>query len=67
MEHHGIKIRSILSGILIITAGIVLLLFNNGVLPLEYKHIVFPWQSLLVAIGFVNLFSSHHWVFGIVD
>lgn len=66
MEHHGIKIRSILSGILIIAAGVVLLLFNNGILPLEYKHIVFSWQSLLVAIGFINLFSRHHWVFGIV-
>ncbi|GHT66285.1 membrane protein [Bacteroidia bacterium] len=44
-------------GLLIIAAGVLLLMFNAGALPLAYKPIVFSWQMLMIAFGFVNLFS----------
>lgn len=66
MEPKGIKIRSIITGLLVIAAGVLLYLFNTGILPVEYKSVVFSWQSLLVAIGFVQLFSRCKWIFGLI-
>ena len=48
------------------TAGALLLLFNAGLLPWEYKKIIFSWQMLLAAMGFLLLFSRNGWIAGIV-
>ncbi len=48
----------LISGLLIIAAGILLALFNAGTLPVEYKRIVFSWPMLVVAIGFSSLFGG---------
>ncbi len=66
MKPYGIKNRSIIVGLLVIVAGVLLYLFNTGILPLTYKHIVFSWQMLLVAIGFSFLFSRHKWFTGVI-
>ncbi len=44
-------------GFLVLTAGALLLLFNVGVIPGEYRHIVFSWQMLLIAAGIINVVS----------
>ena len=61
MKHHGLKISAIVTGLLVIAAGILLFLFNTGVLNQECKPLVFSWQMLLIAIGFNGLFSRHSW------
>ncbi len=66
MERNGFKMTSIVRGLLIIAAGVLLYLFNIGVLPIEYKHIVFSWPMLLAAIGFSMFFSARSWVGGLV-
>jgi predicted membrane protein len=48
------------------TAGILVLGFNAGLLPLVYFPIVFSWPMLVVAIGFICLFSRPSWFFGII-
>jgi len=63
---NDIKASGIVTGLLIIAAGVLLFLFNNGDLDPAYKHIVFSWPSLLVAIGFTCLFSRFKWIFGVV-
>jgi predicted membrane protein len=51
--------RGIICSALIAAAGILLLLFNAGVLPMHYKSIIFSWQMLLFAVGFVMLFRRY--------
>ena len=62
----GIKISSIVIGIQFLTAGVLLIAFNSGLLPIEYKKIVFSSQMLLIAIGFTFLFSRHKWIGGLI-
>ena len=66
MELNKLKMTSIVQGLLVIAAGVLLYLFNTGVLPVEYKPVVFSWQMLLVAIGFSLLFSFRSWVGGLI-
>ncbi len=66
MKTTGLKISALVFGLLTILAGISLIGFNTGFLPLCYKPIIFSWQMLLIAIGFVGLFSPRKWGFGIV-
>jgi len=66
MKHYGLKISSIVTGLLVVTAGVLLFLFNANVLNADYKSIVFSWQMLLIAIGFNSLFSRHGWFFGLI-
>jgi predicted membrane protein len=60
------RVKKIVFGTLVLGAGVTLLGFNTGYLPAEMKHIVFSWQSLLVAIGFINIFDRKSWPFGLV-
>ena len=66
MRNNRIKLSSIVCGLLIVAAGVLLFAFNAGILEPEYKRIVFSWQMLLIALGFVFLFSRHKWTAGIV-
>lgn len=66
MERNRIKMISIVQGLLVILAGVLLYLFNVGTLPVEYKPIVFSWQMLLIAVGFSCLFSYRGWGFGLI-
>ncbi|HSQ42296.1 MAG TPA: DUF5668 domain-containing protein, partial [Fibrobacteraceae bacterium] len=58
IPHHHTE-NKILWGGLFILAGLLLLAFNFGFLPMEYKHIVFSWPSLLIAFGCSNLWGRH--------
>jgi predicted membrane protein len=51
------SMRKFAFGIIIMAAGALLLLHNLDILPNSVKDIVFSWQMLLIAIGFVNIFS----------
>ncbi len=57
-------------GILLITAGLILMLKKSSVLPhqLEYfiDKIIFSWQMLLVVIGIIILVSSKNKTAGII-
>lgn len=67
MRPHGTsRITTFIIGLLAITAGILLIAFNAGALPIAYKSILFSWQMLLIALGTALLFSRHKRVFGIV-
>jgi len=58
--------KKFIFGILILLTGSLLLAFNLGALPVEYKRIVFSWQMLLIAIGLINLFSKDSYIFGAI-
>lgn len=49
--------KKIVLGIILVIAGLLLMGFNTGILPYEYKHIIFSWPMILIAIGLMNLFS----------
>ena len=66
MKYNSVKLSSIICGLLFLAAGVLLFAFNTGLLEPAYKKIVFSWQMLLVAIGFVCLFSRGKWTGGIV-
>lgn len=51
-------------GGLFVLAGVLLLGFNTGMLPLEYKRIVFSWAMLLSVLGVVQLLIYRHVIFG---
>jgi predicted membrane protein len=58
--------KKIVFALLVIAAGVLLLAFNLGYLPAEYRHIIFSWQVLLVAIGLINLAGRDNWIVGLV-
>jgi predicted membrane protein len=60
------RMKKIVFGVLVILTGTLLLGFNTGYLPYEYKYLVFNWQVLLIAIGLINLFSREGWLTGVV-
>lgn len=60
------RMKKIVFGILVVLAGAVLMAFNLGHFPMEYKEVVFSWQSLIIAIGFISLFGKDSWIMGII-
>ncbi|MDR0712540.1 MAG: LiaF-related protein [Prevotellaceae bacterium] len=58
-------VRSLLIGVLLIAIGVILLMFNAGVLPPMCKPIIFSWQMLTCVVGFFCLFSPHKFFFGL--
>ena len=66
MKHYGLKISAVVTGLLVIAAGVLLFLFNAGILNQVYKPVIFSWQMLLIALGFNGLFSRHSWFWSII-
>ena len=60
------RMKKITFGLLLLLAGSLLLAFNFEVIPIEYKHIIFSWPMLLIAIGLVNFFSKESYVMGTI-
>lgn len=58
-NHDNYRKKGIL-GIVVILAGMALLLFNTGLIPHVFRHIIISWPMLLVAIGLVSLFVSEN-------
>ena len=71
METHDIETRqktwknkTVAFGILVLVAGIALMLRNLNVLDRSVSSIIFSWQMLIIAIGFINTFGhSKAWGF----
>jgi predicted membrane protein len=42
----------------VVLAGLLLLAFNFDFFPYTWKHVIFSWQMLLIAIGIVSIFGS---------
>lgn len=60
------RMKKIIIGLLILTAGILLLGFNIGYLNTDYRHIIFSWQSLLIALGLINFFDRKSFWAGLI-
>jgi len=53
-------------GLVILFLGAILLADNFRMLPWGFKSIIFTWQMLLIAIGFINLFSRNNYATGVI-
>jgi len=53
-------------GFLVILAGLLLLAFNFDLFPSDWKHIIFSWQMLLIAIGIISVANSESRTPGII-
>lgn len=63
-KHH--RMKKFVFGALVIIAGGLLLAFNMNLLPESYRPIVFSWQSLLIALGIINVSNREGRVFGLI-
>lgn len=45
-------------GLVLIVLGFMLIIRNTGLMPGYFEDIIFSWQMLLIAIGFVMLFGT---------
>ncbi|NLB63147.1 MAG: cell wall-active antibiotics response protein [Fibrobacter sp.] len=53
-------------GVCIIFAGILLFAFNIGLLPSEYKEVVFSWRMLILVIGVFKILQGGHIFIGLI-
>lgn len=58
-RHHREERSKVGFAILLLLAGITLLAFNVGWIPIQYKAIVLSWQMLLIALGILSFFKRH--------
>ena len=70
-EHQGKhasnrRMKKYAFGGVIILLGLILLGLNTGVVPMSWKHIIFSWQMLLIAIGVVSMFGRDSYIPGII-
>jgi len=49
--------KSVVFGIVVLAAGVALLLKNVEIITPEDSEVIFSWQMLIIAIGFINLFG----------
>jgi predicted membrane protein len=66
LEKKGSRLKSAVFGLLVIAAGVLLIYNNMGLLDAKTKSVVFSWQMLLIALGFVNLFGKTSRIFGLI-
>lgn len=59
-------LRRVVLGLILIAAGSVLMLEKMNLLSPDVTRWLFTWQMLLVAIGFVNLFSRENYISGLI-
>ena len=60
------KMKKIVLGLIVALAGLGLLGFNLGYIPMDYKPILFSWQMLLIVIGIVNICSRESRHLGLI-
>ena len=60
------KTRKLVFGIFLLLAGILMLLDNQGIMPLMVPGYVFSWKMLLVALGAIFIFTEKEKTAGIV-
>jgi predicted membrane protein len=49
------RMKKFAFGFVVVLAGALLLAFNFDILPMDWKHIIFSWQMLLIVLGVVSL------------
>lgn len=54
----GSATSKIAVGVVLITLGAILVIERTGLLPSYFENIIFSWQMLLIAIGFVMTFGT---------
>ncbi len=54
-KSHFCKMKKIILGLIVVTAGLLLLGYNLGVLPLGSKEVIFTWPMILVSLGLIHL------------
>jgi predicted membrane protein len=57
-RHHHSGTSKIAVGVVLIILGFVLVIERTGLLPTNIENLVFSWQMLLLAIGFVMTMST---------
>ncbi|OFX32069.1 MAG: hypothetical protein A2X08_17745 [Bacteroidetes bacterium GWA2_32_17] len=60
------RMKKIIIGFIILTAGLLLLGFNTGILDPAYKHLIFTWPVLLIALGLANFFERSSFWAGVI-
>lgn len=65
-RNKGLVTKKYVFAALVIIAGLSLFLFNVGVLPEEYKTDVFNWKTIILCVGFINLFSKESRPIGVI-
>jgi predicted membrane protein len=58
-HHRPRRGKGLVFGILVITAGVLLMAKNMGALEPSISRVIFSWEMLLVAIGILNLAGRH--------
>jgi predicted membrane protein len=66
IEKKGNKLKSIVFGLVVIAAGVLLIYRNMGLLDPEMKRIFFSWQMIMIAAGFINVFGKSSRLFGLI-
>jgi predicted membrane protein len=57
--------KRVVFGLMVITAGILWMLRNMGMIDDDTASIIFHWPMLLIAIGFISLFGDSK-IFGVI-
>jgi predicted membrane protein len=52
------KNKTVAFGLLVLFAGVTLLLHNLKIMPPEVSRVIFSWQMLIIAIGFINTLGN---------
>lgn len=60
------RMKKIIIGVIILAAGLILLGFNTGLLNPTYKHLIFSWPILLIALGIANFFDRSSFWAGVI-
>jgi len=60
------RMKKLALGIVIITFGSLMLGLNLGFIDSSIRYIVYSWQMLLIAIGFVHLFDKEKYTTGLI-
>ncbi len=57
-HHHGSATSKVAVGVVLIILGAILVIERTGLLPNYVENIVFSWQMILIAVGFVMTVST---------
>ena len=65
-KHTGRQSGKFIFGVIILLAGMALLGLNTGFVPFYFKHILFSWQMILIAIGIIFLLTHDNKTPGLI-
>lgn len=65
-HHCNPLFNTVAIALFLVLAGIAILGFNLGYLPLPLKGVIFSWPMLLICFGLINLVKRYHFFSGVV-